>query len=350
MDNQPIISPYPIGEFLNWETSQQLIISPKFQRRRVWKPQAQSYLIDSIIKKMPIPPVYIRYIIDPKKGRTTREVVDGQQRIGTIFDFIKGKFTMSRSHNKDYYGKTYAELPQDVQTQILSYKLNVSILEGVSDQEVLRVFARLNTYTVPLNKQELRNAQYFGEFKQTVYELGFRHYAWWVNNRILTDNEISRMYDAQLVSELFLTMLQGIRPTNDTQLKRIYEQYDAEFPEAGEYTERFDKTIDLIGEIFGSQLYNTAYKRVPLFFSLFIFIYDALYGIPLQDYPRIRFTKSERDFIYTALKKLSTIIQSNSPPKRYNELNEASRRGTANPDRRRIRHKYFWNEIKTLYD
>jgi len=92
------------------------------------------------------------------------------------------------------------------------------------------------------------------------------------------------------------------------------------------------------------------YKRVPLFFSLFIFIYDALYGIPLQDYPRIRFTKSERDFIYTALKKLSTIIQSNSPPKRYNELNEASRRGTANPDRRRIRHKYFWNEIKTLYD
>jgi hypothetical protein len=348
MDNQPIISPYPISEFLNWEASQQLIISPKFQRRRVWKPQAQSYLIDSIVKKMPIPPVYIRYIIDPKKGRTTREVVDGQQRIGTIFDFIRGKFTMSKSHNKDYYGKTYAELPTNLQTQILSYRLNVSILEGVSDEEVLRVFARLNTYTVPLNKQELRNAQYFGEFKQTVYELAFRHYAWWANNRILTDTEISRMNDAQLVSELLLTMLRGIKPTNATQLKKIYEQYDPEFPEASEYTERFDKTIDIIGEIFGSQLHNTAYKRVPLFFSLFIFIYDALYGIPGQDYPRIRFTKSERYSVYRALTKLSTIIQSNDPPRKYIPLNEASRRGTANPDRRRIRHKYFWNEIKPV--
>jgi hypothetical protein len=348
MEAQPIITPYPISEFLNWETSQQLVISPKFQRRRVWKPQAQSYLIDSIIKKMPIPPIYIRFITDPKKGRTIREVVDGQQRIGTIFDFIKGRVTMSKSHNKEYYGKTYADLPTDVQTEFLKYKLNVSMIEGVSDEEVLRIFARLNTYTVPLNKQELRNAQYFGEFKQMAYELAFRHYAFWINNRILTDTEISRMSEAQLVSELLLTMLQGIRPSNYTQLKKLYEMYDAEFPESDLYTQRFDKTIDIIGEIFGSQLQNTAYKRVPLFFSLFIVIYDALYGIPGYDNPRIRFTKTERDSIYNALTKLSKYIQSNDPPRKYIKLNEASRRGTANPDRRRIRHKYFWDEIKTI--
>lgn len=348
MENQPIITPYPISDFLNWETSQQLIISPKFQRRRVWKPQAQSYLIDSIVKKMPIPPVYLRYIIEPTKGRTTREVVDGQQRIGTIFDFIKGKLTISKSHNKQYFGKIYAELPTDVQTQFLSYKLNVCMLEGVSDEEVLRVFARLNTYTVPLNKQELRNAEYFGDFKQTAYELGFRHYAFWVNNRILTENEISRMNDAQLVSEMLLTMLQGIKPTNDAGLKKLYSLYDNDFPKSGQLTERFDKTIDTIGEIFGSQLTNTAYKRVPLFFSLFIFVYDALYGIPEQDHPRLRFTKTERNSIYKTLTELSKHIQSNNPPRKYIALNEASRRGTANPDRRRIRHKYFWDEVQAV--
>jgi len=348
MENQPVITPYPISEFLNWEASQQLVISPKFQRRRVWKPQAQSYLIDSIIKKMPIPPVYIRFIVDPKKGRTIREVVDGQQRIGTIFDFIKGNFTIMKSHNKEYYDKTYAELPTNIQTQFLTYKMNVSMIEGVSDEDVLRIFARLNTYTVPLNKQELRNAQYFGEFKQTVYELAFRHYAFWVNNRILTDSEISRMIEAQLVSELFLTMLQGIKPSHDTQLKKLYARYDVEFPELDEYTQRFNKTIDIIGEIFGSQLPNTAYKRIPLFFSLFIVIYDALYGLTGYDYPRIRFTKTERDSIYSVLLKLSRYIQSNTPPRKYIALNEACRRGTANPDRRMIRHKYFWNEIQSI--
>ncbi|GAJ06152.1 unnamed protein product, partial [marine sediment metagenome] len=258
----------------------------------------------------------------------------GQQRIGTIFDFIKGNFTMLKSHNKEYFGKTYAELPRAIQIQILSYKLNVSMLEGVSDSDVLRVFARLNTYTVPLNKQELRNAQYFGAFKQSAYELAFRHYAFWSNNRILSDNEISRMIDAQLTSELLLTALEGIKPTNDTPLKNLYALYDEEFPQSEQLTERFDKTIDTIGEIFGSQLHNTAYKRIPLFFSLFIFVYDALYSIPGQDYPRLRFTRGERDSIYKALLKLSKHIQSNNPPRKYTALNEASRRGTANPDRR----------------
>ncbi len=348
MENQPVITSYPISEFLNWDASQQLVISPKFQRRRVWRSQAQSYLIDSIIKKMPIPPVFIRYIIEPRKGRTIREVVDGQQRIGTIFDFIKGKFTILKAHNKEYYGKTYAELPPAVQTQILTYKLNVSMLEGVSDSDVLRVFARLNTYTVPLNKQELRNAEFFGTFKQTAYELAYIHYSFWSNNRILTDNEISRMNDAQLTSELLLTMLQGIKPTNDTQLKKLYKLHDVDFPESDKLTERFGKTIDIIGEIFGSQLQNTSYRRVPLFFSLFIFTYDALYGIPEQNYSRLRFTKGERDSVYKALIQLSKHIQSNDPPRKYIALNEASRRGTANPDRRRIRHKYLWNAVKAV--
>jgi hypothetical protein len=348
MEQQPIISPYPISEFLNWDASGQLVISPKFQRRRVWKPQAQSFLIDSIIKKMPIPPVYIRYIVDPVRGRTTREVVDGQQRIGTIFDFIKGKITIAKAHNREYAGKIYSELPEDLQKEFLSYKLNVNMLEGVSDEEVLRIFARLNTYTVPLNKQELRNAQFFGEFKQTVYELAYRHYAFWAKNNILTDTEISRMADAQLVSELLLTMLQGIKQTNDRQLSKLYDQYDNEFDGSAEYTARFDKTIDIIGEIFGNQLPHTAFKRIPLFFSLFIFVYDAMHGLLGQHNPRLRFTKSERDKIYEALSSLSKHIQSKEPPTKYVALQEASRRGTANPDRRATRHRFIWDSVRQV--
>lgn len=348
METQPVVSPYPISEFLNWQSSGQLVISPKFQRRRVWKTKAQSYLIDTILKNMPIPPVYIRYIIDPAKGIITREVVDGQQRIGTIFDYIKGKIPILRTHNITYAGKVYSQLPEDIQRKYLSYKIGVSILEGVGDEEVLKIFARLNTYTVPLNKQELRNAQFFGEFKQTVYDIAFNHYAFWGNNNILSEYEIARMDDAQLVSQLIVTMLEGFRSTNDTALKKFYKEKDDEFPQSTMIIERFKKTIDMIGEIFGGKIAQTAFKRVPIFFSLFIFIYDAMYGLPDHLHHQLKFTRAERNSILRSLYKLSDIIQLSEPPKKYIRLQEASRRGTADPGRRSIRHKYLWDSIVDL--
>ena len=348
METQPIVSPYPISEFVNWKNSNQLIISPKFQRRRVWKLKAQSYLIDTILKKMPIPPVYIRYIIDPAKGLIKREVVDGQQRIGTIFDYMQGKVQLLKTHNPTYAGKVYSQLPEEIQRQFLSYKLGVNMLEGISDEEVLRIFARLNTYTVPLVKQELRNAEYFGEFKQIVYDIAYKHHAFWSNNDILSEYDIARMDDAKLVSELIVTMLEGFTSTSDTPLNKVYKKYDDEFPGSNRITERFAKTIDMIGEIIGDKIPQTSFKRTPLFFSLFIFIYDAMYGIPNSVRPKLKFTKGERNSILKALFALSKILQSDEPPKKYIRLQEASRRGTADAGRRRVRHEYLWKSISDL--
>jgi len=345
MEIQPVISPYPISEFLNWQASDQLVISPRFQRRRVWIPKAQSYLIDTILKQMPIPPVYIRFIIEPARHRTIREVVDGQQRIGTIFDFIKGKFTVLRTHNPEYAGMTYSELPEQTQIKFLSYKISVNMLEGVSDEDVLKIFARLNTYTVPLNKQELRNAESFGVFKQTVYDIAFNHLAFWRNNNILTDHEIARMADAELVSVLLLTMMDGFRDTKDKAIRKFYKDYDDEFAEAVELSSKFERTIDTIGEIFSNRLAQTPFRRVPLFFSLFAFIYDALFGLQGYSSPRLTFTRQEKDSICNALVNLGQIIQSQEPPEHYSQLIEATRRGTADIGKRRLRHQYIWESV-----
>jgi hypothetical protein len=89
-------------------------------------------------------------------------------------------------------------------------------MEDVTDAEVLAVFARLNTYTVRLNAQELRNAEFFGAFKQAVYRLALDHYAFWLNKGILTDQQIARMDEAELVSELAVTMLGGWHPSDQS--------------------------------------------------------------------------------------------------------------------------------------
>jgi len=346
MEVQPVTSPYPISDFLNWDASEQLVISPKFQRRRVWQSKAQSYLIDTILKQMPIPPIYLRYITDPIKRRTIREVVDGQQRIGTIFDFIRGKFTVLKVHNSEYSGMTFSELPENIQSKILSYKLCVNVLEGVSNVEVLKIFVRLNTYTVPLNKQELRNAEYFGAFKQTAYDIGFRHLAFWINNGILTDHDVARMADAELVSEHLSTMMGGFGDTKDKALRAIYKKYDDDFPRGTELSVQFEKTIDTIGYIFTNRLPETPFRRVPLFFSLFMFVYDALFGLPGCDSPRLAFNSQERASVFNALEGLGNIIRAKEPPERYLSLVEAARRSTADVGKRRTRHNYIWEAVK----
>jgi hypothetical protein len=66
-------------------------------------------------------------------------------------------------------------------------------LVEAADADVLDVFARINSYSVPLNAQEKRNARYFGSFKTTVYSLGFQHLEFWKKHRILSDAALARM-------------------------------------------------------------------------------------------------------------------------------------------------------------
>src|SRR5439155_26602374 len=125
-----------------------------------WKPQAKSYLIDTLIRGMPVPPIYLRMVQASKKNKVVREVVDGQQRVSTVLDYIDGKFRLSRTLDAPYAGKGFDDLEQQERDAIIKFGFISQVSQGVSDQQVLEVFARLNTYAVPLNAQELRNGNY----------------------------------------------------------------------------------------------------------------------------------------------------------------------------------------------
>src|SRR5690349_12146313 len=79
---------YSINQFLDWQRSGTLRLRPPFQRREVWNPKAKSYLIDTIIRGLPIPIIFLRVIQDLKTLKQTLEVVDGQQRLRTFLSFI----------------------------------------------------------------------------------------------------------------------------------------------------------------------------------------------------------------------------------------------------------------------
>lgn len=345
---QPRTTTYSITDFLEWKASRQLVIAPKFQRRNIWSQKAKSYLIDTILRGLPIPPLFIRAKVDPTVRKAVREVVDGQQRLRSVFEFIEGKFPIMKAHNVEFAGMFYHELPETTQHDFLRYHFAVNILEDVSDSEVLNIFARMNTYTEPLNAQELRNAMYFGPFKQTIYELAHRYYTFWRKNNILTEHQVARMKDAELVSILVVTMLDGIRQTKRKDLKTFYEKYDDEFPEAERTKQEFGTVIDMVGHISGDRLPSSPFRRHPLFYSLFTLLYDARYGLPRSESPgsgTVKFTSERSAGIAERVWRFAETIRTKQPPDRFHPFLQATRLSTADVDKRQLRHDVLWTEV-----
>lgn len=274
------MSPYPVSDFLQWNGADQLVLTPKFQRRDVWQAKAKSYLIDTIIRRMPIPPIFLRLKTTTNPPRTLREVVDGQQRLRCVISFIAGGFPILGVHNQEFADKHYDDLPEDVQQEILSYKFIVNTLDNISDAEVLRIFARLNTYTEKLKAQELLNAEFFGAFKQIAFDIALRYYPFWIANKIFTDAKIARMAEAEFTSELVISMISGIRQTKSVQIRSFYKLYDDDFPRAREVSDRFDAVINTISQAYGVELGKSQFRRLPLFYSLFLAVYDRQFGLP----------------------------------------------------------------------
>lgn len=91
-----VLEQYRVADFLEWDEKKQLILNPHFQRGLVWPPAARSYLIDSVLQRLPIPKVFMRTQVDVHTKRSIREVVDGQQRLRAIIDFGNNKLILAQ--------------------------------------------------------------------------------------------------------------------------------------------------------------------------------------------------------------------------------------------------------------
>lgn len=332
-----------INDFREWDSREALVLAPEFQRRKVWSDKAKSYLIDTILNGFPVPAVYVRQQINLKTKKTVREVIDGQQRISTILDYINDKFPVSRVHNKKYGGLKFSELPDEVKEKFLDYDLSVGFLVGADDSDVLEVFSRINSYTIVLNPQEKLNAEFSGKFKQVVFTLGRDHLQFWRKNRILTNNNIMRMKEAELCTDLVIAMIDGIQERK--RIKTYYRKYDDNFPQEEKIVRQFEKCIDIIAEIYEDRLIESTFRRTTMFYSLFCAIYDLLYGLPGSNTQNVQIKTDMYKPIRKALLKLEEELSKKEPSPEYFEFSDASKRHTTDLSRRKLRYQTILNEI-----
>jgi hypothetical protein len=353
VDKVPVLSKpdkptYTAADFLGWRENAALVVAPEFQRRSVWGRPAKAYLIDTLLRGFPVPPIYLRVRQSKDKTQIIREVIDGQQRISAVLDYLDGKFSLLPSFDAPWAGREFSELTDDEQARIRFYPFYCEVFSGISDAEVLEIFARLNTYSVPLNAQELRNGRYFGFFKQTAYELAHEHVEFWRVNRIFTERAIARMDDAEMASEVMILQLDGLQDKK-TSITRFYSDYDEEFPERNVVAGHFRATLESITEALDS-LADTEFRRRPLFYSLFGAVYHRRFGVPGLEpkSPQKPLRNADMKGLRAAVAELSGVLVSareeEPVPKNRTAFVNASLRQTDNIQPRRTRVEQIYND------
>ncbi len=161
---------------------EEVILNPEFQREYRWdsadegdsnkedyKKNKRSRLIESLLLNIPLPVIYLA---ETNKSQEY-EVIDGQQRLQTLFDFLDDEFSLDNlAIRDDLNGKKFSELDEEDKAKINKRVLRTIVILNDSDPDIkYEVFERLNLGSIPLTPQEIRNNTFRGSFNNLLKEL-----------------------------------------------------------------------------------------------------------------------------------------------------------------------------------
>ncbi|ELI8201592.1 DUF262 domain-containing protein [Yersinia enterocolitica] len=254
-------------------------IDNSFQRRYVWITPDKISLIETILMGFPIPEIYLwQNETDPNSGDTKHAIVDGQQRLGAVLSFINDEFKLNKSalelKNEDFVGKTFSELTPEQKSDIWKYKFSIRFIkEVVKKEQITKLFLRLNSTNTTLNPQELRNAEFNGEFIKLADFISTNPF--WTKYSLFSNADLRRMQDIQFISTILIFIRMGIEEeTTQSAINKAYDQFNEEYPEAGKDLSVFEDIIAVLDKLLENAEHTKeiAKKKTHLY-SLFILSY-----------------------------------------------------------------------------
>lgn len=208
--------PMSLGELANLYKDKELRLHPEFQRQFRWTDKQKSNLIESILLGIPLPPIFV-----VQEKDSVWDVIDGLQRLSTIFEFMgilrnendelvkpsilqKTKFLPSLE-NKKWEDKELGDcddtLTQDQRIAFKRSKINISIITKNSDSDAkFELFQRLNTGGSSLTAQEIRNClmimhdrTFYDFIRELADDNNFK------NVLSLSERQLEEKYDMELI-------------------------------------------------------------------------------------------------------------------------------------------------------
>lgn len=231
-----------IGELLTDIRNKTLIPRPDFQRRLVWSNKHKSAFIHTVLQGYPFPEIYVAAgEVDLDTGKRTVMLVDGQQRLTTLHQYLIGSEDLKLSKGIP----TYSKLTSEEQLAFLDYDVVIRDLGNIDNAEVIKVFQQINSVNYALNAMEHHNARYDGEIKQFAEKLA--QHTFFKNRLVFYINEIRRMADVRFMLSLIITVMSTYF-NQDREHERYLNHYNDEFEEKQTLSSQFESVFKFINE------------------------------------------------------------------------------------------------------
>lgn len=237
MVNELGIKRNPTQQDLSWFLDlfawNQIDLNPPYQRNSIWGRSDKTFFLNTIFNNYPCPAIYVQKEI--QNGKTIYYVVDGKQRLQTIFDFYKNKISIPTDFGDiRLNGKKWRDIENNPELAGIFYDYNftVEVLTGLQNEQWNEVFDRLNRNAKVLTEQELRHARYDGWLISTTEneadeETLERENKFWKNIGIATRNRAARMKDVEFISILMLVILErDFIGFPQSAISELYLKYD----------------------------------------------------------------------------------------------------------------------------
>ena len=340
---QKLSTSYTVADYCKDINNGDVVVNRDYQRSdKVWPPAARSYLIESILLEYPIPKLFLYPKTDLKSKRTIKEIVDGQQRSQAILDFYNNKLRISpKSNIPEARGKLYRQLDEELQSDFLTYGLSVDLLQQATPEEIRESFRRINSYTVPLNPEEIRHAVYQGDFKWFINELSSKYDKTFDNLGIFTNKQLIRMVDFKLLAEVIDAYLYSITNSSKRRLDKLYEFFDDKFPFKDETEKRISNAMKFIIDL--KEIHNGPLMKPYNIYSLILAINHVHSPIKALNkvYRCTRGYAFERDKVISNLSILAEAVENNETSGRYKKFVLANMSKTNGALHRGRRFKWF---------
>jgi hypothetical protein len=226
-----------------------LELDPPYQRRSVWNQKYRDFFIETVLLQYPAPAIFVYESISPE-GVARYSIVDGKQRLDTIFKFADDLFPVaSDSALPRLQGKYFSSLDDDTKKQFWTYQFSVEFLPTVEEGTLTNVFDRINRNVARLSRQELRHARFDGRFASLVETLSELLERQLPEMPRIAFSSRSQMRDIELVAQLVLLLEGGPQSFSQDELDAAYSEREDEWEFESEADSMFRRILEYIAAL-----------------------------------------------------------------------------------------------------
>ncbi len=307
-----------IRQYVN--ESKQIIVQPSFQRKFVWDIKKASKLIESFILGYPVPNILLGRDPDTE----VMEVIDGQQRILSICDFFKGRFRdekvfkLAGDIDQKFLNKTFDDLDEAIQKKLRNAVLKAVVFVYPKDDPNIKftAFQRINTGSVVLNQQEIRNCIYGGSLNDLLFKINEYNEEW---RELLAKKPDKRMKDVETILRFFAAYFKGKdyeKPITKFLNEFMNKNKNLSEEKGAEWQELFNQTLSIIVKNIGSSFPRTS-KSKTFNRAVFESVMTAIAELKKENRLKVKYLKRNYTKLVEDPNYLDSVTSQTSDKKNY---------------------------------